>query len=50
MPTHWWLSFDALLRAGRHVHLLRGLLSFAAYTLIFGAFAWARFTSADVTS
>ena len=30
--------------------LLRGLLSFAAYTLIFGAFAWARFTSADVTS
>jgi hypothetical protein len=30
--------------------LLRGLLSFAAYMLIIGAFAWARFTSADVTS
>src|SRR6266536_2387588 len=29
LPTHWWLSFDALL---------------------FGSFAWARFTSADVTS
>ncbi len=20
LPTHWWLSFDALLRAGRHIH------------------------------
>ena len=51
MPTHWWLSFDALLRAPVDTStMLRGLLSFAAYTLIFGSFAWARFTSADVTS
>jgi hypothetical protein len=51
LPTHWWLSFDALLRAPVDTStLLRGLLSFAACTLIFGAFAWALFTSADVTS
>jgi hypothetical protein len=51
LPTHWWLSFDALLRGPVDTStLLRGLLSFAAYTLIFGAFAWACFTSADVTS
>jgi len=51
LPTHWWLSFDALLRAlvGTST-LLRGLLSFAAYALIFGSLAWARFASADVTS
>lgn len=51
LPTHWWLSFDSLLRApidsGDLVH---GLLSFGAYIVIFGAIAWARFTSADVTS
>jgi len=51
LPTHFWLSFDALLRApidaGTLVH---GLLSFAVYIVIFGSIAWARFTSADVTS
>jgi ABC-2 type transport system permease protein len=51
VPPHWWLSFDALLRAPVETStLFRRLLSFAAYTLIFGDFAWARFTSADVTS
>ena len=51
LPTHWWLSFDALLRVPVDTStLLRGLLSFAVYALLFGAFAWARFTSADVTS
>jgi len=51
LPTHWWLSFDSLLRVPVDTStLLRGLLSFAVYTLIFGSFAWARFTSADVTS
>ena len=29
---------------------VHGLLSFAVYIVIFGAIAWARFTSADVTS
>jgi ABC-2 type transport system permease protein len=51
LPTHWWLSFDALLRSPVATgDLLHGLLSFAAYVVIFGSIAWARFTSADVTS
>jgi ABC-2 type transport system permease protein len=51
LPTHWWLSFDSLLRAPVDTStLLRGLLSFGVYALVFGSFAWARFTSADVTS
>jgi ABC-2 type transport system permease protein len=51
LPTHWWLSFDGLLRepvAGAAVG--HGLLSFAAWAVIAGAVAWARFTTADVTS
>jgi ABC-2 type transport system permease protein len=51
LPTHWWLSFDSLLRVPVDTStLLRGLLSFAVYAILFGSFAWARFTSADVTS
>jgi ABC-2 type transport system permease protein len=51
LPTHWWLSFDSLLRAPIDTStLLRGLLSFAVYAILFGSFAWARFTTADVTS
>jgi ABC-2 type transport system permease protein len=51
LPTHFWLSFDSLLRAPVDTgSLLHGLLSFAAYIVIFGSLAWARFTSADVTS
>jgi ABC-2 type transport system permease protein len=51
LPTHWWLSFDSILRAPVDTStLLKGLLSFGVYTVIFGSFAWARFTSADVTS
>jgi ABC-2 type transport system permease protein len=51
LPTHWWLSFDSLLRVPVDTYsLTHGLLSFAVYTVIACAFAWARFTSADVTS
>jgi ABC-2 type transport system permease protein len=51
LPTHWWLSFDSLLRAPVDTAtLLHGLLSFAVYALLAGSFAWARFTSSDVTS
>jgi ABC-2 type transport system permease protein len=51
LPTHWWNSFDSLLRTPVDTStLLRGLLSFGVYLVIFGAFAWARFTTADVTS
>jgi ABC-2 type transport system permease protein len=51
LPTHWWTSFDSLLRVPVDTAtLLRGLLSFGAYLVIFGSFTWARFTTADVTS
>ena len=51
LPTHWWNSFDSLLRVPIDSStLLKGLLSFAVYLVLFGSFAWARFTSADVTS
>jgi len=51
LPTHWWLSFDALLRVPVDTAtLLHGLLSFAVYAILACSFAWARFTSSDVTS
>jgi ABC-2 type transport system permease protein len=51
LPTHWWLSFDSILRAPVDTStLLKGLLSFGVYLVLSGSFAWARFTSADVTS
>jgi ABC-2 type transport system permease protein len=51
LPTHWWLSFDSILRAPVDTtELSHGLLSFAVYIVIFGSVAWARFTSADITS
>jgi ABC-2 type transport system permease protein len=51
LPTHWWLSFDALLRVPvAWSELGHGLLSFALYIVIFCSIAWARFTTADVTS
>jgi ABC-2 type transport system permease protein len=51
LPTHFWLSFDSLLRLPIDMStLLHGLLSFAVYIVIFCSIAWARFTSADVTS
>ncbi len=51
LPTHWWTSFDSLLRVPIDTTtLLRGLLSFGAYLVISGSFTWARFTTADVTS
>jgi ABC-2 type transport system permease protein len=51
LPTHWWLSFGAILRVPVDTStLLKGLLSFAVYVVLSGSFAWARFTSADVTS
>lgn len=51
LPTHWYLSFDSLLRSPLDSYtLLHGLLSFGVYIVLFGAIAWARFTSADVTS
>ena len=51
LPTHWWLSFDSLLRTPIDAaSLLHGLLSFGVYIVVFCAIAWARFTSADISS
>jgi ABC-2 type transport system permease protein len=51
LPTHWWLSFDSLLRTPVDTStLVKGLVSFAVYAVLAGLFAWARFTSADVTN
>ena len=51
LPTHWWNSFDALLRTPIDTTTLEhGLLSYAVYAALFFLIAWARFTSADVTS
>jgi hypothetical protein len=45
------VTFDSLLRTPVDTStLLKGLLSFGVYAVLFGSFAWARFTSADVTS
>jgi ABC-2 type transport system permease protein len=49
--THWWTSFGDLLRDPVATHdIQRGLLSAAAYAVIFWTAAWARFNSRDVTS
>jgi ABC-2 type transport system permease protein len=51
LPTHWWLSFDSLLRTPADTTTLwHGLLSFGIYAAIFCTIAWAKFTTADVTS
>jgi ABC-2 type transport system permease protein len=51
LPTHWWNSFDSLLRTPVDTTTLwHGLLSFGVYAVLFCSIAWARFTSGDVTS
>ena len=49
--THWWTAFGDLLRDPiATAQLQRGLLTFAAYAVVFWLLAWARFTTKDVTS
>jgi len=51
LPTHWWLSFDSLLRTPIDTtELTHGLLSIGVYIVIFCSIAWAKFSNADVTS
>jgi ABC-2 type transport system permease protein len=51
LPSHFWLAWDGMFRAPIDTSgIQHGLLSFALYIVIFGAIAWARLTSADVTS
>ncbi|GAA3068277.1 ABC transporter permease [Streptosporangium carneum] len=49
--THWWSGFDGVLRDPIATgDMGQGLLVFAAYAVVFGSIAWARFTGKDVTS
>ena len=51
LPTHFWLSWSGLFTSPADWSgLEHGLMSFAVYAVIFGAIAWARLTSADVTT
>ena len=50
LPTHFWFSFDALLRMPIGWSDVRhGLASFAIYAIIFLTVAWARMRRANVT-
>ncbi len=50
LPTHFWLTFDALLRTPiTWPDVWHGLASFAVYIVIFGAIALARIRRANVT-
>jgi ABC-2 type transport system permease protein len=50
LPSHFWFSFDALLRMPIDwSQVLHGLASFAAYIVIFGAVAWTRMRRANIT-
>ncbi len=51
LPTHWWLTWDGVFRSPVDWSgMQHGLISFAVYIVIFVAIAWARLSSADVTS
>jgi ABC-2 type transport system permease protein len=50
LPSHFWFSFDALLRMPIDwSQVLHGLASFAAYIVVFGAVAWTRMRRANIT-
>jgi ABC-2 type transport system permease protein len=49
--THHWLGFGEILRLVVDWHALLGWLGLQlAYVVVFGSAAWARFTTADITS
>jgi ABC-type transport system involved in multi-copper enzyme maturation permease subunit len=51
LPTHYWLSWDGLFRSPVDwLGFEHGLVSYAVYAVIFGAIAWAKLSSADITT
>ncbi|WP_329083158.1 ABC transporter permease [Streptosporangium sp. NBC_01469] len=49
--TQWWSGFDGVLRDPVATgEMGQGLLVFAAYVVVFGSVAWARFTGKDITA
>ncbi|MFF4986792.1 ABC transporter permease [Streptosporangium saharense] len=48
--SSWWNDFDGVLRDPVATEVMgQGLLVFAAYTVIFGSIAWARFNGKDIS-
>jgi ABC-2 type transport system permease protein len=51
LPTHYWLAFGDLLREPMYTaEVGKGLWLQLGYVAVFGALAWARFTTRDVLS
>ena len=51
LPTHFWLAWDGLFRSPADFSgVEHGLVAFAVYAAIFVTIAWAKLSSADVTS
>ena len=51
LVSHWWTVFDGVLRDPMALDQMgQGLLVFAAYIVVFGSIAWAKFTSRDISS
>ncbi len=49
--SHYWLAFGDLLRQPVPTHdLILGLLTQAAYVVVFGVLAWSRFSTSDVSA
>lgn len=49
--TEYWMAFGDLMRDPVHTaEISRGLVTAAAYTVVFWAAAWARFSGRDITS
>jgi ABC-2 type transport system permease protein len=49
--SHYWLNYGDLLRTPLATEgVVRGLLATGAYVLVFGALAWSRMTTKDVSS
>jgi ABC-2 type transport system permease protein len=48
--SHYWFTYDDLLRSPMvTTQVTHGLVVYAAYAFVFGAFAWSRFTTKDIT-
>jgi ABC-2 type transport system permease protein len=51
LPTHYWLAFGDLLREPMYTaQIAKGLWLQLGYLVVFGALAWARFTTRDILS
>lgn len=48
--SHYWFNYDDFLRSPMVTNqITHGVVVYAAYAFVFGAFAWSRFTTKDIT-